>query len=91
MKNLANALNSRTCAEDLLFLFAQFVHHNEARSRKQLYTYLEIMYYVLPGLATVQTISKNNTTLLNYVPLSDINPQQYVADAAAKSCIVAEV
>lgn len=63
-KPLANALNSRMCAEDRLPSFFAAVGDEKRRSRNNLRSYPEIVDYLFKKLTTDQPIAKNDAPIL---------------------------
>lgn len=84
-KTLANALNNRICAEGRHSLFVASVPNEEARSRKQLRSYTEVVNYLVNKHETDESIAIHDTAILRYIKQSNMNIQKYADDLIPKS------
>lgn len=82
---LANALNSRMCAEDRSASLPAS-ERNEPRSRKLLRSYPEVVNYLFKKISTDQAIAENDAAILRYMQPSGMTQQQYADDLVVKSC-----
>lgn len=71
---VANALNSRMCAEDRTAPLAATVRNNKIRPRKRLRSYPEVAKYLLKKYATDAAIAEYDATILRYMQPASMTP-----------------
>lgn len=90
-ETIANALNSRMCAEDRTAPLVATVRHDKIRHQKLLRSYPEVVNYLLKKFATGAEIAEYDATILRYMHPASMTHQQFADDLIAKSCKVANI
>lgn len=89
-ETLVNGLNSRMRAEGVVTFVTTSVRTNDARSRKFICLYLELVYHLPKKIATDQAIAKLDEAILPYMQLSNMAPWQYAENLVAKASKVSD-